>query len=199
VSIRKKRDVERLTKRLREIRQSKKLTLEKLAKLTGFSKGYLSEIENSDQPPPIYTLSRISKALGIDIVELFTSTADTMSYQPIVIGRANEHNPMNTDGIRHEYIYDDLAPNKKGKNMEPLLVTPPFESEIDIQKDFRHEGEEFNYVLEGRLEFFYDGKSHCILEAGDHIYFDADRPHSGRSLGDKKAKVLIVIYSYKRL
>jgi transcriptional regulator with XRE-family HTH domain len=195
-----KRDVEiLLTKRVREIRQSKKLTLEKLAKLTGLSKGYLSDIENSDQPPPVYTLSRISKALGIDIVDLFANTAGTVPYQPIVVGRASEHNLMTRDGSQHDYIYDDLAPHKKGKNMEPLLVTPPFENHVDIQKDFRHEGEEFNYVLEGRLEFFYNGKSHSILEAGDHVYFDADRPHSARSLGDTKAKVLIVIYSYKRL
>jgi transcriptional regulator with XRE-family HTH domain len=195
-----KKNVERLlTKRLREIRQSKKLTLDKLAKLTGLSKGYLSDIENSDQPPPIYTLSRISKALGIDIVDLFAKTADTAPYQPIVVGRASEHNPMTRDGTQYGYIYDDLAPNKKGKNMEPLLISVAFENHVDIQKDFRHEGEEFNYVLEGRLEFFYDGKSHSILEAGDHVYFDADRPHSARSLGDKKAKVLIVIYSYKRL
>lgn len=188
-----------ITKRVKEIRQSKKLTLERLAKLTGLSKGYLSEIENSDQPPPIYTLSRISKALGIDITDLFSDTPASIPYQAIVVGRGDRHNLMARNGVECGHIYDDLAPNKKGKNMEPLIVTPDFENNIDIRKDFRHEGEEFNYVLEGRLEFFYDGKSHCILEAGDHVYFDADRPHSGRSLGDKKAKVLIVIYSYKRL
>ena len=82
--------------------------------------------------------------------------------------------------------------------MEPFIVTVSFNNEIDKEIDFRHEGEEFNYVLEGRLEFFYEGKSYCVLEAGDHIYFDSARPHSARSLGEKEAKVLIVIYSYKR-
>lgn len=188
-----------LTKRLKEIRKSKKITLEKLAKLTGLSKGYLSEIENSDQPPPIYTLSRISKALGIDIVDLFNRTADSIPYQPIVVGRVNEHNLMAGAGTQYGYTYDDLAPNKKGKNMEPFIVTVAFENKVNIKKDFRHEGEEFNYVLEGKMEFFYDGKSHCILEEGDHVYFDADKPHSARSLGNKRAKILIVSYSYKRM
>jgi DNA-binding XRE family transcriptional regulator len=64
-----------LTKRLKVIRRSKKFTREKLASLTGLSKGYLSQIENSDQPPPIYTLSRISGALGIDISDLFVRPA----------------------------------------------------------------------------------------------------------------------------
>lgn len=83
--------------------------------------------------------------------------------------------------------------------MEPFIVTVGFDTKIDIQKDFQHEGEEFNYVLEGRIEFFYEGRSYCILEAGDQVYFDAEKPHSAKSLGEKEARVLIVIYSYKRL
>ncbi len=188
-----------LTKRLKQIRTAKKLTLEKLAQLTGLSKGYLSQIENSDQPPPIYTLSRISTALGIDIADLFAPTHKKVEYEKIVVGRRDDHTITNRDGSRYGYVYEDLAPNKRGKNMEPFIVSPAFENPVDIQKEFRHEGEEFNYVLEGTMEFFYEGKSHCVLEAGDHIYFDADKPHSARSLGDKLAKVLIVIYSYKRL
>lgn len=187
-----------LTKRLKEIRLNRKLTLEKLAALTGLSKGYLSQIENSDQPPPIYTLSRISNALGIDISELFTH-ADTVPYQEIIVGRCDEHRLLSGAGTPYGYVYEDLASNKKGKNMEPFIVTVGSNRRIDVQKDFRHEGEEFIYVLEGTLEFFYDGKSYCVLEAGDHVYFDADKPHSGRSLGGKEAKILLVIYSYKRL
>jgi quercetin dioxygenase-like cupin family protein len=53
------------------------------------------------------------------------------------------------------------------------------------------------YVLEGTHEFKYNGKKY-ILKKGDSIYFDSEVPHSGRSLGGKKAKVLAIIYSYKR-
>jgi transcriptional regulator with XRE-family HTH domain len=52
-----------LTKRLKDIRTRKKLTLERLARLTGLSKGYLSQVENSEDPPPIHTLARISLTL----------------------------------------------------------------------------------------------------------------------------------------
>jgi quercetin dioxygenase-like cupin family protein len=53
------------------------------------------------------------------------------------------------------------------------------------------------YVLEGTHEFIYDGKKY-ILNVGDSIYFDSVIPHSGRSIGKKKAKILAVMYSYKR-
>ncbi len=38
-----------------------------------------------------------------------------------------------------------------------------------------------------------------VLKQGDSIYFDSHLPHSGRSLGKKSAKMLIVIYSYRRI
>jgi transcriptional regulator with XRE-family HTH domain len=187
-----------ITKRLKEIRHGKKLTLENLAKLTGFTKGYLSQIENSDQPPPIYTLSRISNALGVDVAEFFSPASAGESYRDITIGRRDHYKLHNRESAPYGYIFEDLAPMKRGKNMEPFIVTVGFDRKIDIHKDFQHDGEEFIYVLEGRLELFFKGESY-ILEEGDCAYFDADRPHSGMSLGEKEAKLLIVMYSYKRL
>lgn len=77
--------------------------------------------------------------------------------------------------------------------MEPFIIMPASDKEVI----FQHEGEEFMYVLEGTHEFTYDGKKY-ILKKGDSIYFDSRIPHSGRSLGNKKARILTVIYSYKR-
>lgn len=105
---------------------------------------------------------------------------------------------MSGRGTTYGYIYENLALEKKGKNMEPFIVTVGFEHPVNIQTDFCHQGEEFLYVLEGTMEFFFKGRSY-ILEQGDSAYFDSDVPHSGKSVGDKKAKLLIVIYSYKRL
>ena len=62
---------------------------------------------------------------------------------------------------------------------------------------FGDEGEEFIYVMDGRLEFCY-GDDTYILNPGDNIYFDSIVPHVGKSLGDNKSKLLVVIYFYKR-
>jgi transcriptional regulator with XRE-family HTH domain len=51
-----------IIKKIRELRASRKLSLEKLAELTGLTKGYLSRIEHSDKAPPIYTLNFEAKA-----------------------------------------------------------------------------------------------------------------------------------------
>ena len=61
--------------------------------------------------------------------------------------------------------------------MEPYIFFPVAKNETM----FSHEGEEFQYVLEGTHEFTY-GDQKYILPQGDSIYFDSSVPHSGRSV-----------------
>ena len=77
--------------------------------------------------------------------------------------------------------------------MEPFIIHAPWE----ITKMYSHEGEEFIYIMEGNIKFVYGDQTY-ILEQGDNVYFDSCIPHSGKSLGDKKARLLVVIYFYKR-
>jgi len=53
-------------------------------------------------------------------------------------------------------------------------------------------------VLEGKHQLIFGGKEY-IMEKGDSVYFDASVPHTGRSVGNKKAKLLAVMFNYKRL
>ncbi|MCG8619126.1 MAG: cupin domain-containing protein, partial [Desulfobacterales bacterium] len=91
------------------------------------------------------------------------------------------------------YDYEILAEGKPGKNMEPFIIHAPWE----IMRTYSHEGEESIYVIDGELEFHYGDDVHH-LKAGDNIYFDSVVPHVGRSIGKAKAKLLVVIYFYKR-
>lgn len=185
-----------IANKIRELRTTKYLSLEKLAKLSGLTKGYLSRIENSPRPPPIYTLSKISTALGVNVSKLLSDfdDSDLPETVEITITRNAEHAITDGRGTPYGYVYEALASRKLDKNMESFLITVSFESKTD----FQHEGEEFLYVLEGKLEFFFKDQSY-ILEKGDCVYFESAFPHGGRSLGNEPAKIMIVIYSYKRV
>ncbi|XOT94490.1 helix-turn-helix domain-containing protein, partial [Alcaligenes pakistanensis] len=58
-------------KRLRELRREHRLTLDTLAERSGFTKGYLSKIENGNKAPPIGTFARIARAMGVDLSIFF--------------------------------------------------------------------------------------------------------------------------------
>lgn len=186
-----------IPRKLRALRTSRNVSLSELAEQTGLTKGYLSRIENSENPPPISTLSKIATALGADISDLFSEMEEDVRSQELVISRNRQGARIDGRGTTYGYSYENLALEKKGKNMEPFIVTVGFDHPVNIQTEFCHQGEEFLYVLEGTMEFFFKGQSH-ILEQGDSVYFDAEYPHSGKSIGAQKARLLIVTYSYKR-
>lgn len=77
--------------------------------------------------------------------------------------------------------------------MEPYLITVDSPS-IGM---FKHDGEEFLFILEGTLEFSLGGERY-ILEPGYSVYFDSGIEHSGRAIGDEKVRMLCIIYNYRR-
>ena len=176
--------------RIAEKRAGLGITLERLAAATGFSKGYLSKIENSRKVPPIGSLSRIAAALRTDITELLHTPAAALDGGLSVV-RAGERRPVVRGGTAFGYDYVSLADNRRDKKMEPFLFT--FPSQIDKYVFFEHDGEEFMFVLSGRVEW-QAGSRKLVLEPGDSIYFDARLPHRGRSL-EGEATALVVTYS----
>lgn len=189
-----------IIEKIKRIRRNKKITLKDLAKKTGLTEGYLSRIENSESAPPISTLSRIARGLAIDVSYLLLAEDMTENRNPnIVVHKRNTVEQLHFSDTPHHktvygYQYEPLAHQKRGKNMEPYILVPDFEPGEVLQ----HEGEEFLYVLKGTIEFLYGAENYMLTE-GDSIYFDAYIPHNGRSLGEEKARVLIIIYPYKRL
>ncbi|MBU8848527.1 MAG: XRE family transcriptional regulator [Desulfobacterales bacterium] len=174
---------------IKRMRKTKKLTLEYVAEKSGFSKGYLSKLENSDKAPPVSTLVNIASALNVSVSEILGETMDVAPSLSLV--KKNERPVMALDGTRFGYSYEPLAYNFPSKRMHPYILTIP----KDIEKIplFEHKGEEIFMVQEGKVNFFHGNKEY-ELEEGDCIYFDASFPHRGFAVDCDEAKCLIVIY-----
>jgi transcriptional regulator with XRE-family HTH domain len=186
-------DERSIAKKVKVLRIKNGMSLEELAKLSGLTRGYLSKIERSHKAPPLSTLNKIAVTLGVQLPFFLQDDTERAEDSQLVIVRRDQGKRVVTKGTLYGYEYEAIAYSKLGKNMEPFIIKPTMGKE----SSFKHEGEEFMYVLEGTHEFKYGGKKY-ILKKGDSIYFDSAVPHSGRSLGGKKAKILTVIYSYKR-
>ena len=182
-----------LGNQIRQLRLGKGLTLQDLSNLTGLSKPLLSQLENNIAAPPIATLLKIAKSLGVTLGYFFQ---ECPSPDRIVVVRQEErHRAM---GRIHEeaaivgYRFECLAYPMVDKHMEPFMV----EIEAREEKDlifYNHQGEEFLFVLEGCVEFRGADRS-ISLSPGDSLYFDSDIPHALRGVGGDKAVVLAVIY-----
>ena len=185
-------DEKQIAKNIKKIRLESRMSQERLAELSGITKGYISKIEKSATAPPLSTLSKIARALNVDITMLTAEGSEFPEDLDLCIVRKGKGKKISSATLEG-YHYEALAHQKSGKNMEPFLLMPAF----DEKAIFSHDGEEFMYILEGVHEFVYDNEKYTLYQ-GDSVYFDSRIPHTGRSVGDKRAKILAVMYSYKR-
>jgi len=178
-----------LSQTIRKVRQTQKMTVEQLAKRSGFSKGFISQVENFRITPSLKALVKIAEALGIDVGTLFeqNSPGEQYSFGSLEDGEELQRDDNAEYGIR----YLALAYRQLGRKMDPFILeyTPAPPREL-----MAHESEEFFIVLEGSLEYcIYDTKKPRLLTPGDTVYLKANIPHSAAlPEGCSYAKVLIV-------
>ncbi len=180
----KKVDEKSFGAKMKQLRQLRKLTFETLANKTGLSNRYLKEIEEGKVIPPVSAVIQISKALSIDSGSFLSAEE-----QEALAKKRRESFYKRTQA----YSYKTLTPEAESKHMKAFLVT------IDPRQDhrmvdYRHEGEEFIYVLKGEVEVRV-GENQNHLKKGETLHFDSGIPHKLRNLGDEEAKLLVVLYT----
>ena len=180
-------------RRVKLIRQKKGLSLNELARRTGFAKSYLSQIENLKREPSISALSQIAHVLAVDVLFLLSGETQKSEAQSFTIVKKEERKTVNRPSGSLAYVYDSITYKKPDRLMEGFIVTIGFEFPPE---PFVHEGQELTYVLEGTHEFVYDGKTY-LIEEGDCYYFDSNKPHFSRGVGEKPSKLLVVFTAKK--
>jgi len=176
-------------KRIKSLRNAKRITLEKLALQTGFTKGYLSKVETSSKAPPVSTLGIIARVLNVNISTLLGEDSATTSF---CLVKRDDRPLITRDGSNVGYSYEAVAHKFKNKLMDPFILTLPVKTKKKII--YQHEGQELLFVLEGTMRFHY-GEQVIIVEEGDCIYFDSNVPHYGESTNAIPVKCFMAIAS----
>lgn len=186
-----------LGKKIRALRTQQGLTLQEISDRAGVSKPQLSQIENNIAAPPIATLIKISKALGVKISHFFQE--QTSEERIVVVRKDERHGLKKLSHHDHDYSdigyrYESLAYPMADKHMEPFIAefAPHGESKLFYNT---HKGEEFLFVLEGRLEF-RGGRTSHLLEPGDSIYFDSSISHALTAI-ESPAKAIVIVFTPK--
>ena len=174
--------------KIRETRRVKKLTLEKLAQITGFTKGYLSKIERSDVPPPFATVQRIAEALQMELVDMIDTDQDVQESKNIDLMKHVRREEE--DAV---YSFNPLIHSYRNKQMAPFL----FKVQKGTTQRATHDSEEFVYVVEGCVELNYEGKVYG-LEKGDAFYLDSRISHYFTNRREEPAVMVAVHFNYKR-
>lgn len=175
-----KRNRKAIAHRLLQLRREHNLTLAAVAERTGVSVSFLSSLERGYANPSVATLQELARCYKTNVLSFFAEKDDSRRLVRARDRKVLEPNP----GVQMEL----LAFGKKV--MEPHLfrISPGAAS----GGSYSHEGEEFLYVLQGKLGVWIDEIDHYVLEAGDSLYFESAQAHRWQSLSEKKTLVLWV-------
>ena len=171
---------EGIAQKLLELRREHGLTLAEVRQKTGLSVSFLSSLERGYSNASIATLQKLARLYETKVLAFFADEDDSRR-----LVRARERKVLVPNpGVQMEL----LAFGKKV--MEPHLfrIAPG----ADSGGSYSHEGEEFIYVLQGKLEMWIDEMEHYALEAGDSLYFESTHAHRWRSLSQKETLLLWV-------
>ena len=172
--------------RLGALRDIFDISAEKMAEKMNITAEEYSAYENGQRDFSFSFLQNAANIFGVEVVEIISGESPRLTKCALV---------RNGEGYnierRKAYDYKHLAYTFTKKKAEPFLVTvEPKENEKPTQHS--HEGQEFDYMVSGRMEFYFDDIVYELGE-GDSVYFDSGTPHAMKAIGDKAAKFLAVV------
>ena len=173
----------KIGKELKRIRVSQGMTLEELSNKCGYSKALISRVETGSVSPSLTSLMKMVTSLGLKLHDLFTSIERG---QASVVRKGEEKKFFTENNSTIEFLASDIAMKK----MEPIRLSAPA-GFVSGEKPDMHYGEEFVFVLGGKVEITAGDETHK-LGTGDSIYLAAGIPHRWRNPGKEIAQLISV-------
>jgi quercetin dioxygenase-like cupin family protein len=131
----------------------------------------------------VATILRLSRALEIDSGILLKKERDEANKR-----KANDFKERTED-----YSYQTLTPEAVHKHLKAFKI---FIDPVSDHKgvSYQHEGEEFIYVLKGKVEVTV-GDNKKVLDPEDSLHFNSSIVHKLRNVSPEKAELIVVLYT----
>lgn len=176
--------IKQIAQRINFLRDTLDMTEEEVANALSLPIEEYISYENGEKDIPISIIYSVASVLGVDPTEILLGEAPRMA--EYCVTRKNA-------GVMIErypgYSFEALAHNFIGRDKEPMIVT--LSSSDKKSALVSHSGQEFNYVLEGKIGVTLGSKT-IELNAGDSVYFLPSIPH-GQFAISETAKFLTII------
>ncbi len=178
-------EIKQIAERLRGLRDTLELTIEELSADCDISAEEYRQAETGDSDISVSMLQKIARKYNIALDALMFGEEPKMN--SYFLTRAGKGVSVERTKV---YKYQSLAAGFIHRDADPFIVTvEPTDAPMHYNS---HDGQEFNYVLEGRMMLSINGKE-LILNEGDSLYFNSKLPHGMKALDGKTVRFLAVI------
>jgi transcriptional regulator with XRE-family HTH domain len=169
----------KIGERIKNLRQMSSLTQEELAARANLTKGFISQVERDLTSISLDSLVQILEALDENISDFFRETS-----QEKMVYREKDRVPIEKERIER---FELLVPGATNRRLEPVLLT--LKQGQATAKEKPHEGEEFGFVLQGRVSLRF-GKEITKLKKGECFYLWAEKEHWLENTSSRNAVIL---------
>ena len=161
------------------------MTLAQVSALSGISVSTLSKLENGQTGLHLDNMIRLSAAFEMPVSILINDVGAESGATSVT--RAGGPYSHIVDTLDFKVLHDDL-PSQRNIFWKVRLRARTL---ADFGPYHSHPGEEFFYVLEGRVKFYIEGRKPTILKPGDSVQFDSSLDHAYLSYGGDQAMILM--------
>ncbi|WP_157976452.1 helix-turn-helix domain-containing protein [Parahaliea mediterranea] len=172
-------------RRLRQLRKDHDWTLAEVAEKTGISVGTLSKLEHGKTQLNFTSVNKLANGLGLPVTDLTNPVSAMQGRRAITPG--GQGAVFEALDMEYEVLCSDVSNHQQGY-LKAVVKSRVFDPELPWH---RHHGQEFLYVLSGKLELHTELYQPVQLSAGDSILFDSSMGHHYVSLGRKDAHILM--------
>ena len=170
--------------KVRKMRETHGWSQEALAEAVGQSPEFIEKVEKDEKTPPVSFLLRMASTMKID--------------PGLFLGREgkNRLRDMRAQAFMkrtQNYSYQTLSPGAESDHLRAFKISiEPQQAHKPVA--YKHDGEEFVYVMEGDLKLTLGNKAHH-LKPGESIHFNSDIPHKLKSTSNETTRCLVVLYT----
>lgn len=174
--------------RLRELRTLQGLSQSDLARQVGVTASTISQVEGNLIYPSLPALLKLAEVLGVEVGLLFQEPKVT--HRKIHFTAADAEDIRSADFPQALVAGKRLLPLNMDTDAEPYLIEIP--TGLTLQSHFfAHKGQEFGYLLSGRLHLTVNTTDHA-LKPGELIYLTSETPVRWTNSGQETARLLWV-------
>lgn len=184
--------------KVRAAREGRKVSLRAMARKLDVSPSHLSLIERGRLRPSVEILWRIVSEFDLSLDSLLLAEGEEGQSDA-----ASAHSPVQRADARRKV--------KLAHGVSWQRLTPVLDADVDFvfveygvgaassqnQAQYSHGGREYGYVLAGRLGIAI-GEDEYVLEPGDSISFDGEKPHRQWAVGDEPVKAVWFVFHPER-
>lgn len=170
----------------RNLRQKRKITLDRLAELTGLSKGHLSRFERGEKSLSVAALMRLAQALGTSASVLLGENVAEDAVHLVRVGDRKTGRVAAEDG---GYRFSLLSRSDEPRETE--VFTVELTAGASVAGKVSHAGIEGFFVVVGEVDVEVADQI-FRLRQGDYLEFPAHLMHATQSRSPR-ATVLVIV------